>query len=111
MMRDSLALPIPDALLDEIVERVTAEVVTRVARESWRSPYLTVAEAAAYIRAKPQRIYDLLSARHLTRHKDGRRVLVSRHELDEYLASDRATRVATGLPATPKDRITRRLVR
>ena len=49
------------------------------------SPYLTVAEAAAYIRASRQRVYDLLSSRRLSRRKDGARVLISRAELDAYL--------------------------
>jgi len=49
------------------------------------SPYLTVAEAAVYLRASRQRIYDLLSSRRLSRRKDGARVLISRSELDAYL--------------------------
>ena len=49
------------------------------------SPYLTVAEAAAYLRASRQRVYDLLSSRRLSRRKDGARVLISRAELDAYL--------------------------
>jgi excisionase family DNA binding protein len=49
------------------------------------SPYMTVAEAAAYIRANPQRIYDLVSSRRLPKHKDGSRLLILRSELDEYL--------------------------
>jgi excisionase family DNA binding protein len=50
------------------------------------SPYMTVAQAAEYICAKPQRIYDLVSAGRLKRYKDGSRVLVSRAELDAWLA-------------------------
>jgi excisionase family DNA binding protein len=49
------------------------------------SPYLTVAEAAAYLRASRQRVYDLLSSRRVPRHRDGARVLISRAELDAYL--------------------------
>jgi excisionase family DNA binding protein len=49
------------------------------------SPYLTVREAATYIRASPQRIYDLLSSRRLPKYKDGRRVLIRRSDLDQYL--------------------------
>lgn len=47
--------------------------------------YATVVEAAEILRAKPQRVYDLLSARVLTRHKDGSRTLVERAELEAYL--------------------------
>ena len=49
------------------------------------SPYLTVAEAAAYLRASRQRVYDLLSSQRLSRRKDSARVLISRAELDAYL--------------------------
>jgi len=46
---------------------------------------MTVAEAAELIRAKPQRIYDLLSAGRLTRVNDGARTLVSRAEINQHL--------------------------
>jgi excisionase family DNA binding protein len=49
------------------------------------SPYLTVAQAAAYLQTSRQRIYDLLSARRLPKYKDGARVLVRRDDLDTYL--------------------------
>jgi excisionase family DNA binding protein len=52
------------------------------------SPYLSVAEAADYMRCKPQRVYDLLSARRLSRVKDGARTLLLRDEIDSYLAGD-----------------------
>jgi excisionase family DNA binding protein len=49
------------------------------------SPFLTVREAASYIRARPQRIYDLLSSGRLPKHKDGVRVLIRRADLDTHL--------------------------
>ena len=49
------------------------------------SPYLTVTEAAAYLRSRRQRVYDLLSSRRLPRIKDGSRVLIRRADLDAYL--------------------------
>jgi excisionase family DNA binding protein len=51
-----------------------------------QSPWLTVGEAADYLRCAPKRIYDLLSQGRLPRHKDGSRVLLHRAELDAYLA-------------------------
>ena len=50
------------------------------------SPYMTTAEAAAYLRAKPQRVHDLLSAGQLTRFKDGGRTLVLRAEVESLVA-------------------------
>jgi excisionase family DNA binding protein len=49
------------------------------------SPYLNVEQAASYIAAPKQRIYDLLSAGRIPKHKDGRRVLIRRDHLDAYL--------------------------
>jgi excisionase family DNA binding protein len=52
------------------------------------SPYLTVAQAAAYLQTSRQRIYDLLSARRLPKYKDGARALVRRDDLDTYLSGN-----------------------
>lgn len=85
------ALHLPDDVIDEIARRAAALVVG--ASSETGSPYMTVAEAAAYARCKRQRIYDLVSARRLTRYRDGSRVLVRRDELDGYLA-EASTRAA-----------------
>jgi excisionase family DNA binding protein len=50
------------------------------------SPYMTIPEAAVYLRCSRQRVDDLLSRRKLRRHKDGARTLVSRAELARYVA-------------------------
>jgi excisionase family DNA binding protein len=71
---------LPDDLVDELARRVAA-----LLEPSGLSPYLSVSEAADVLRCKPQRIYDLLSSRRLTRFKDGSRVLLSREEIDTYL--------------------------
>ena len=39
---------------------------------------------------RPQRIYDLRSARRLTMHGDGRRALIDRQELDRLVLEDAA---------------------
>ena len=49
------------------------------------SPYLTVVEAADYLRCHRQRIDDLLSQHRLTRIKDGSRTLVRRDEIEHHL--------------------------
>jgi excisionase family DNA binding protein len=73
----------PEAL-ELLAERV-ADMLRVPDQPSPPSPYMTVAQAAENICAKPQRVYDLLSAGRLQRYKDGSRVLVSRTELDAYL--------------------------
>jgi excisionase family DNA binding protein len=101
-MSGRLALEISDALVEQIAERAAAKVVARLvaSNRNPQSPYLTVAEAAEYLRCKPQRVYDLLSARRLTRHKDGRRVLVARAELDDYVDGTAVSAVVPALSRT-----------
>lgn len=79
--------PIFDELVEAIAQRSAEIVLERLEpkRPASASPFLTVAEAAELLRAKPQRIYDLLSSARLQRHRDGTRVLVERAELLAYL--------------------------
>jgi excisionase family DNA binding protein len=88
-----LHFDMPPALVEAIAEAVVPVVLERLAEveaaKTGQPDYLTVAEAATFLRAKPQRVYDLLSARRIRRFKDGSRVLVSRRELEAYLAGER----------------------
>jgi excisionase family DNA binding protein len=93
-----IALSLPDAVIEHIAQRAAALAAQELGEQRSASPYLTVREAADRLRAKPQRIYDLLSQGRLTRLKDGRRVLVSREEIDVHLAGGRVAEVK-GLPA------------
>lgn len=49
------------------------------------TPWLSALEAAAYLRAPLSRIRKLTSTRELPHHKDGRRVLYHRDELDAFI--------------------------
>jgi excisionase family DNA binding protein len=70
----------------DVVAAIAAQMAAQVQAEPASvGPYLTVAEAAEYLRAKPQRVYDLLSARRLTRHKEGSRTLLLRSELERHV--------------------------
>ena len=80
----SLRLDLPDELLDELVGRVADELERRGV-SARASRWLTLDEAAAYIGARPQRIYDLRSSGRLRRTGDGGRVLVDRRELDALI--------------------------
>jgi excisionase family DNA binding protein len=96
-----IRLELPEAVLEAIAERaaqLAAELVLeRVGQPSKATPYLSVDEAAELLRAKPQRIYDLLSSGRLSRFKDGSRVLVSRAELEAYLAGQQDVRAQVSL--------------
>ena len=83
------------SLVELVAERAAAIVLEQLPIGSPSSPYLNVDEAADYLRCERQRIYDLLSARRLTKLKDGSRVLLLRSELgerertqDQMLATD-----------------------
>lgn len=74
-------------LLETIAQRAAELALEQLQQTatSFESPYMTIPEAATYARCKRQRIDDLLSSRRLTRHKDGRRTLIARAELEARL--------------------------
>jgi hypothetical protein len=55
----ALHLSMPDARLDEIAARVAA-LLAPLLSSSPVSPWLSVAEAAEYLRCQPKRVYDLI---------------------------------------------------
>jgi excisionase family DNA binding protein len=83
--------------LEAVAERA-AELVLAQLGGLARSPYLTVPEAAEYLRCRRQRIDDLLSQGRLTRLKDGARTLVARAELEAYVRRLTSNGVAPSLP-------------
>jgi excisionase family DNA binding protein len=80
-----LAVAFTDESLDAFIEQVAELVFERLAKTEPSPPYMTTMEAADYLRAKPQRVHDLLSARKLTRFKDGGRTLVLRAEVESLV--------------------------
>jgi excisionase family DNA binding protein len=96
-----LQVAVPDELLEAIAGRV-AELLAPLLAAPSGSPWLTVTEAADYLRCKPKRVYDLISQRRIPAHRDGGRVLLRRDELDDYLRDDAdtvLTRAVNGLQA------------
>jgi excisionase family DNA binding protein len=73
--------------IEQIAKRA-AEMAAQVAPAVNQSPYLSVAEAAAFLRTRRQRIDDLLSEGLLTHIKDGNRTLIARDELAAYLRGE-----------------------
>ena len=63
-----LTLSVPAELVEEIAQRAAAIALERLRQQAEASPrLLTVPEAAELLRARPQRVYDLLSDGRLTR--------------------------------------------
>jgi excisionase family DNA binding protein len=95
-MSDPLALNVPPELVEAIAARAAEIVLERsvlqIGTGNGASPYLTISEAAEFLRAKRHRIDDLLSRGTLTRIKDGTRTLIARTELEAYLRGERTGR-------------------
>ncbi len=78
-----LLLDVPCELVEQIAERAAAIVAEREALAA--SPWLTVGEAAEYLRCPKSRVYALVSAGRIPHVKDGSRTLFNRGELDAWL--------------------------
>jgi excisionase family DNA binding protein len=76
-------LEIPDGLLDALAERVADHLADRVVPAP--AAYLTVEEAAEYLRRPRSRIYDLVAAKRLRHRRDGRTLLFRHEDLDGCL--------------------------
>ncbi len=76
-------VPVPLVLDDDAVAALVAALPLRDTAPP--SPYMTIAEAAAYLRCKRHRVDDLLSQGRLERVKDGSRTLIRRRDIDVYL--------------------------
>jgi excisionase family DNA binding protein len=94
----TVTLALTEEQLDALANRVAEIVLVRApAPSAPASPFLSVSEASELLRASRQRVYDLLSAGRLTRHKDGSRVLILREEVDRYLRGETVGPVAAAL--------------
>ena len=81
----TVALQLTGDQLDQLVEAVAAKLADTTQTSTPAKRWLTVPEAADYISAKPQRIYDLRSSGRLSRCGDGGRALVDCQELDRLI--------------------------
>lgn len=90
-----LTLALEAQQLERIARRAAEIAVSMIApAPAPVLPYLSIPEAAAFLRARRQRIDDLLSQGRLTRVKDGARTLVRRAELEAYLRGEPTGRQA-----------------
>ena len=82
-----LTLELAPDQLAELALRVADLLSDSAGGPATPSPYLTVAEAAEYLRCSRERIHALLTQRRLARHKDGGRTLILHAELEAYVRS------------------------
>jgi excisionase family DNA binding protein len=82
-----ISLHLDDASVEALAEAVARRLEPRLAGTS--SPWLTAEQAATYIGAPLSRIRQLTMGNQLPVHRDGRRVLYHRDELDRWLLDGR----------------------
>lgn len=92
-MTGSMTFSVPPEIIEAIAERA-AEIAIEQVRSEFAlmveiSPYMTVQEAAEFLRCSRQRVDDLLSQRRLTRLKEGARTLILREEVQAYVREER----------------------
>jgi excisionase family DNA binding protein len=80
-----LGITFPDELLDAIAERVASRIAARDHRATIDTPWLTQEHAAAYLGCSTSRVKTLTVADAIPHHRDGRRPLYHRDELDAYV--------------------------
>ncbi len=84
-----LTWSIPISFVDAIARRVATIVIAETNRTTTVTPYMTVPEAADYLRWPKERIYKLTAANAIPHiHHEGR-ILLRRDELDMWLAEFR----------------------
>jgi excisionase family DNA binding protein len=83
MSANDLSVVVPPQVLDAIAQRAAEIVGTHTPPEA--APYMTVEEAAEFLRCGRKRVYDLTSQRRLPYVKDGSRTLLRRVDLIAYL--------------------------
>lgn len=85
------ALPLPPGWVEAFGDYVIRGLAARMQHSAPKRPelaqYMSVAEAAEYLRCKRNRVYDLVAQKRVPSYRDGTRVLLKRDELDRYLAS------------------------
>jgi excisionase family DNA binding protein len=74
-----------DAIANAVADRLST-ATDRQASQPAATPWLNAEQAAAYLGGAPvSRVHDLTQQRKLVPHRDGRRLLFHRDDLDAYL--------------------------
>jgi excisionase family DNA binding protein len=81
-------LPIPPELVEAIAQRAALLMRQLELEENPPSPYMTVDEAAEFLRCRPKRIYDLRTSGRLARYGEGGRALVLRAEVERLVVDE-----------------------
>lgn len=82
-----LTFELADEQLDAIAARVADRLAARMPRPEPASRYMATSEVADFLRCPKRRVYELVGDGRLTRHGDGRRLLLLREEVERLAAS------------------------
>jgi len=85
-----VAVPIPDALIESIANKVAVLVAAHVSRRAETpSPWMDFNATCAYLGFTPDRLYKLTAADAIPHHKrpGSQRLLFHRDELDHWVAT------------------------
>lgn len=86
----ALIAEMDDRELERLAERLAPKLRVHLQVHE-AEPWMSAAEAAAYMATSRDRLYDLVQLGYLTPRRDGRRLLFTREQIDEYLYSSRST--------------------
>lgn len=81
---DALLAELDDDALDALADRLAPLLEKRLGR-SPQLAWLNAEQAAAYMACTRRRLYDLVQLREIPSHRDGRRLLFRRDDLQAYL--------------------------
>ena len=83
---ESSVIVVKPGLTDEQLAQIAEQVAALIPENTPTvSPWLNAAEAGERLRCGKDRIYDLIALGKLHPHRDGRRVLLHRDDLDAYV--------------------------
>jgi excisionase family DNA binding protein len=80
----TIALELPDAVLDTLAERIAEIVLARMTFERGSS-WLTVEQVAGYLQTTPDAIRALVKRSKIPAHRAGGRLLFERDEIDIWV--------------------------
>jgi excisionase family DNA binding protein len=73
------------ALTTELIDALADAVERRLGQRADGRPYLTPEMVAEQLLCPKNRVYDLIAQGQLSAYRDGRRILVTQTQVDEYL--------------------------
>ena len=85
-----MKIDLPDSLLERLADLIAARIDTRTADRA-DSPWMTAEQAASYLGCSVSRIRSLTLTGELPHHRDGRRPLYHRDELDAFVRAGGAS--------------------